>query len=208
MPKEGYTSKRPRRSELLIRSKTRYIEWHSAGTLFSNYDSSPPHGRITQGFTGGGLVIFDLFLRNKSVPIISLSLVKNYKGINPSENILRNVESLLNLSEPQLEIAVERFKDTVIGNLSLKKCAVPLLESKFALMSAFDQPFQNRLLEIRTHLGMLNEEVDQARFYFQLTFTDMPSINHGIARENLSKRYQEYSFRAKVIIDHIGQIQW
>jgi hypothetical protein len=134
-------------------------------------------------------------------------IVKNYTGLNPSENILNELESLIVLTDQQFKTFISHLRASPEKGLSLKKYPVPLLESKFALLSGFNTPFQNRLLEIRTNLNMLHEEVDQARFYHQLTFNPTED-NYEIVRNNLFNTYREYAFRAKILIDHIGQIRW
>jgi hypothetical protein len=124
-------------------------------------------------------------------------IVKDYSGLNPSDSILKSIESQLDLNDQQINALAEHSKAAPEGGLSLKKYAVPLLESKFALLSAFDTQFQNRLMEIRTHLSLLNEEVDQARYYFRLTFdSGVTTDNHARAVDNLINCYRNFASRA------------
>ena len=91
----------------------------------------------------------------------------------------------------------------------MKKYTAPLLESKFALISSLDAPLQNRLLEIRTNLNLFNEEVEEARYYFQLTFNgSLSNQNREIATNNLKQCYLKVASSAKIVVNHISQILW
>jgi hypothetical protein len=57
-----------------------------------------------------------------------------------------------------------------------------------------DATLRNQLLEIKTHIGLINEAVDDARYFLNLTFQgNIDPENYKIATENLVKRYKEYS---------------
>ena len=58
------------------------------------------------------------------------------------------------------------------------------------------------------HLGLFNDEVDQTRYYFQLTFSSISDENKDRAIQNLSGCYKNVADRAKIIADHIGKIMW
>jgi hypothetical protein len=136
-------------------------------------------------------------------------IIVRYRGLNPTETLLKTIDSLLSLSDESLMTYAATQKAPPDGALGLKKYTVPLLESKFALLSALDVPLQNRLLEIRAHLGLFNEEVDQARYYFQLTFNSSVSEeNRNRVEQNLIGCYKNASARARITVDHIGQIGW
>ncbi|WP_116811182.1 hypothetical protein [Steroidobacter cummioxidans] len=136
-------------------------------------------------------------------------ILKNYTGLNPSENISKSIEMQLSLDDGQIAALARNDKASPDAGLSVKKYTAPLLESKFALLSGLDTPLQNRLLEIRTNLNLLNEEVDQSRYYFQLTFNSgVTENNRSRAVDNLGQCYLNLASRAKNVADHIGQISW
>ncbi len=135
-------------------------------------------------------------------------IIESYEGLNQSDNILKLINSQLELSDEQILAVCKHGKAAAEGALNLKKYTIPLLESKYSLLSAYDTSFQNRMFEISTHMSMLNEDVDQARYYFQLTFNEMSDDNHERVVNNLIDSYLSYSNRARIIVNHIGEITW
>ncbi len=52
-------------------------------------------------------------------------------------------------------------------SLSLKKYQLPFLESKLEFLGAFGVPFQAQVLLIRNRIQLVNQEAEEARFYFE-----------------------------------------
>lgn len=136
-------------------------------------------------------------------------IFKNYTGVNPFNKIQASINMQLELTDEQIKILTDHDKADSSGGLSMKKYNVPLLETKFALISSFNTTLQNQLIELRTNLSMLNEEVDQARYYFNLTFdSNLSTTNHEIININLDKTYTQYSVMARKIVNQLNSISW
>lgn len=134
---------------------------------------------------------------------------RNYKGINPSENLLKLVEMSLTYTDQQIAALAEHSKTPPDGALSLKKYSSPLLDSKISSLSWFSERLRNQLLELKTHQALLNEEVEQARYFSGLTFqSSISDENYKRAVENVINGYKQYSSRARLIVDLIGKMQW
>jgi hypothetical protein len=133
-------------------------------------------------------------------------IVKRYKGPNPSKNILGNIEAKLNLDDEQIKAFSEQIQAVETG-LMLKKHALPILDSYLTLLPALDKVLQNRLVDIKTNLNLLNEEVDEARFYFRLTFNGkLSEENYARVLLNFKDHVQNFSSRAKNVADKISGI--
>lgn len=135
-------------------------------------------------------------------------ILSNYTGINPSKLILDSIRSQLQLSDEQIANFVDTTKaDSEIG-LSLKKYNIPLLETNYSHVPGFSNSMQNKLIELRTNINMLNEEVDQARYYFNLTFKhELSDNNRDIVSINLKNTYTQYAALAKKIADQLDTIK-
>ena len=64
-------------------------------------------------------------------------IFENYTGINPFEKIRDSINMQLKLPDEQIKALSDYDKADSSGGLTLKKYNVPLLETKFALISSF-----------------------------------------------------------------------
>ena len=135
-------------------------------------------------------------------------ILDDYKGLNPVNDIRNSIEKQLAMTDEQLKEFAKLGKAAPEVGLSLKKFHLPLLDSRISFISSLDAALQNQLLEVKTHLNVLNEEVDQARFYYNLTFqSNITDKDHDRAVENLVNCYKQFGERAKIIVDLIREIR-
>ena len=98
-------------------------------------------------------------------------------------------------------------KNVPNSGIALKKYSMALLESNLTSLSKFDAVLRGHLLEIKTHIGFINEIVDDTRFYFQLSFQNgISPTNYEIANTNMIDSYKNYSSQARVVIELIRKI--
>lgn len=134
-------------------------------------------------------------------------VVIEYKGSKPKDAILALVDGQLGFTDEQIAlISKSELADSESG-LTLKKYLVPLLDSRIPSLWFFDSRFQLLLLEVRSELNLLNEEVDQARYYFGLTFTKLEGDNHSRVSGNLTESYRQIAKRARLAVDKIGELE-
>ena len=134
-------------------------------------------------------------------------VVAEYKGSKPKDSILKMVDGQLSLTDEQIAfIAKGELADSQTG-LTLKKYLVPLLDSRIPSLWFFESRFQQILLEVRTELNLLNEEVDQARYYFGLTFTKLEGDSRSRVDQNLTQSYLQIAKRAKLAAVKIGELE-
>jgi len=108
------------------------------------------------------------------------ALCDSYTGANATDNIGKHVNDLLKLTEQELSALQAAMKRPKTG-LSLKKYAAPLLD-------------------------MVNEEIDQGRFFYQLTFQQLGAENRGIVEKNLEDSYVNIARQFRRLADSIGRI--
>ena len=73
-------------------------------------------------------------------------------------------------------------------------------------MSAMPARVQNVLLEIKVHLGICNEEVEQARVYQMLTFEELPTENHRRVVGNYKLAEKHIADRARILAEKISEL--
>lgn len=135
------------------------------------------------------------------------SIVIAYKGRKPKGSILALIDSELALSDEQFALWAKNELAGIEGGLTLKKYLVPLLDSRIPSLWFFDSSFQQRLLDVRAELNLLNEEIDQAQYYFGLTFTKLEGDNHARVNGNLTEVYRQIAERAKIAVQKIDELE-
>lgn len=137
------------------------------------------------------------------------SVLSNYKGINSGESLLKATAKLLKLSKNELDQYTEVSKALKSSNsgLTLKKHALSIINSNIGMLSKFEPLFRGQVLEIKTRLEFMNEMIDDARFFYKLSFQNQISTNnYEIADKNMKNTYKLYSERAKDIVDLIDKM--
>ena len=138
-------------------------------------------------------------------------IVASYSGLNASPQLADFLERMSTLAPDQIEALSQAQAEKAAGvqTLMLKKYPAPLLESKTALLSSLETELQNRLYEIRVYLSLINEDVDQFRYYFQQTFnSNLSESSRDVIIRNLTDCQRVVASHAKQIVDHIDKIVW
>ncbi len=146
---------------------------------------------------------YDRELVNWLIPI-----VKEYQGNNPKENLLRLLEKHAALDDKNLSEVIEYGKADPGAGLSVKKYKLPYLEAKVGELSLFRQEFQRLALEILANLQLFNEEIDEARFYFKLTYdSGVSEENHARACGGSDQCYKNLGDSPKILIARITSLE-
>jgi len=130
-------------------------------------------------------------------------VLRRLPGANTMQSVVSSVEMQLALSEEQLAAfsVTQRAKEG--GVLTLRKYAVPLLDARVSALWELAPRLQDDLLEVRAYLELFNDDVEQTRFYFQLSFQDLTEQNREILKQNLAGSYKAVASRGRVIVDKI-----
>jgi hypothetical protein len=87
----------------------------------------------------------------------------------------------------------------------LQHYPVPLLDSRVSAMLSFSTTFQRQLLQIRRNVALLDDIVDRARSYHEMTFK-VEGENHRLVVENQDQACAEYAERAKTVVELIRSL--
>lgn len=143
---------------------------------------------------------------NKELLEWAYPIVEDYKGFYIQLNVSKYIKELQKLTGDQLSQYIQSRKIDVSDSLSLKKHYTPFIDSKLQYLTLFSESSQSYILEVKTQLALLNEEVDQYRFYYQKTFdSTLSSNNRTIITKNIDQLFKNYAHKARMIADRISQ---
>lgn len=131
----------------------------------------------------------------------------DYAGPSLVPSSLPAVEVQLQVSEAQLAKLVASQKAPNHQSVNLQKIIVPLLDARVSSVWYLENHIQVLLLDIRSQINLLNEIVDQARYYSGLTFGKLEGGNYPLVVENLKGCQQQYAERAKQIVAKIRELR-
>jgi hypothetical protein len=91
--------------------------------------------------------------------------------------------------------------------LAPKKYALPLITANIASLTLFKSEFQVMIFEIISRTDTLNQEIENAQFYFENTFnTNLEEENQKIVRDNLDQCYRNIARQTQLLADNIKRV--
>ncbi len=136
-----------------------------------------------------------------------LPVLDSYRGANPSPDVIATIRQLLTANDAELAALARRAQAPAGVALGVKKYSIRYLDSRLADLGGFSETAQALLVDIRARFDLYNEEVDQARYYFQLTY--QPGVtpeNHALAGQSVTAGYRNMRTQARQIIERIDQL--
>jgi len=137
--------------------------------------------------------------------LIIKKVLDKYSGRNPVRGVQNSVEILLRSSDAEVAAYNQSRADALTG-VTLRRYVTPLLDAKLPLLSSVKEDLRNKILELKVSLEMLEEIRQDAKYYLNLTFQNLPDKNRDIVNINFVESYKQYSDRAKTIISLIDEL--
>jgi len=136
-----------------------------------------------------------------------LPILRGYEGPEPTRNILNLIEGLLKQSDEQID-AVRRASASPEGvGLSLKRYEIPFTQSKISEISILDLNLQNMILNIRSHIDLLNSEIDVVMKYHFMTYdSTISEENHRRLMIDIKRRFSDIQKMAMQTADRISDL--
>jgi hypothetical protein len=131
-------------------------------------------------------------------------ILEGYKGPTDVAVPIAATNQALQLTDPQIAALAAKFINKPGVSLGLKSFDTPFLKFHLGQIGAFPVRLQAHLLEVVSRLRILNEEIEQYRFYFQQTFQTGP--NHSVLSGNISTCYVAVATQGRLIADTISTI--
>ena len=133
--------------------------------------------------------------------------LQEYQGSEPKEETVKAVQNLLKLDDKQLSAHSHAVKFKPGGALSLKSHSLPFLDANISLLSLYPVDFQHRILEIRAQIDLLNQEIEDCRFFYGKTFdSGLSEENYKVVVDNTRMKYQLIESAARRIADKISNL--
>ena len=130
----------------------------------------------------------------------------SYVGSNRTETMQPSIEMQLGLPDAQLAALVQAQKANQGKNIVTRKFVVTLLDARVSSLWYLESRVQILLLDIRSNVNLLNELVDQARYYSGLTFGKLEAENYERVVSNLEGCHRQYAERARIIVGKIEEL--
>lgn len=133
-------------------------------------------------------------------------IIERNRYLHKLDRVIKQTESDLAMSDEQLALVAQQLLVSESGGLGLKTHHAPFLDSKLGQLGSFSVEFQSLVLEIHSRLAILNEEIDQYRFYFQQTFSsNISDVNYNLITQNINGSYMAVRTQARMICDFIDR---
>lgn len=136
-----------------------------------------------------------------------LSIFRRYSGAYATGQLLSALERQSELTEEQLTALGEYQKSDGTKALSLRVYTTPFIDAHIASLALFSPEFQVASLEMKTQLGLLNDQKD-AKAYRAMTFQpDISEQNYASVRKDIENVYKHIAERSHVIAKAIDRIR-
>lgn len=141
--------------------------------------------------------------RNKESLVWILSIYEKYRADTP-QTIITNINKLLQATDEDFENLNSFMKGEDGIGLNVKPFSMPFLESVLGDLFLFNVEFQRRILEVRSQISILNQDIDLTMSYHRMTFNLSSSDkNKDIILQNINSGHIEIANRCKSIANKI-----
>jgi len=123
------------------------------------------------------------------------------------QGVLQSINKMLQVPEKQFTLLTSLFKAEENVSLNIKTYSLSFIDSILEHLSVFDSEFQRHVLEVRAQINILNEEIKNAEFHYQLTFNpSCMSANKTIIKSNLDNCYNNIQKRCRIVVGKIDEV--
>ncbi|MFH1901633.1 MAG: hypothetical protein ABIK26_05215 [Candidatus Omnitrophota bacterium] len=142
---------------------------------------------------------------NKQLLSWTSQILKSYSGAYSDGLVLEALERQLKLSDEQLESLEEIMKPDKSKAITLRKYTTPFLDFRIGSLSMFPPSYQLKLFEIKSQLGLLNDRIEDSKFYYRMTFEpNISTENYDTMCYELEQCYKDIADKSKTIADSIS----
>lgn len=121
------------------------------------------------------------------------------------DNIRPALEMRVNLPDAEFKAVAAHLAGQGNQSIRLQNYGTPLLDARVSALWSFSTEAQRVLLELKTEMGFLDDAVAQSRYFNELTFKDLPSVNHQIAVQSVKEYIATYARRARGAVELIDK---
>ena len=134
------------------------------------------------------------------------ALAEDYFESHKNDSFVKALRESLDLSDEALEAVNKRPKRNDAA-LSIPAYELPYLDSVTDRLSIFGQGFQRQIGEIKSQIGILNQDIEQAQHLLDRTFdTSIGRANQTTTRKNMLDRYRVIERTGRHIVGLINDV--
>lgn len=112
---------------------------------------------------------------------------------------------LLAATDEQLREMSDKLKATAGISLIFRRYQLSFLDKHIDQLAHFDVAAQARLLDIRAQLGLLTEMVEEAQYFYRLTFqSSLADTAKDALDKNIDNSHELVAQRSKFLVEKIG----
>ncbi|WP_026437760.1 hypothetical protein [Acidovorax sp. JHL-9] len=115
------------------------------------------------------------------------------------------LEMRINQADAEFNALVAYLAGKGNQSIRLQNYGTPLLDARVSALWSFNTEAQRLLLQLKTEMGFLDDAVTQSRFFNELTFKELPSLNHQIAVQSVREYIDTYAQRARKAVELIDR---
>jgi len=120
----------------------------------------------------------------------------------PLDQLKELSKRLQSADDNSLKAASQRMKMSSGAGLHLKTFDLPYIRSKLGSLELFTEQARQHLLELLFRVSTVNQQVEDSRFYYKMTFdSKLSEENHNSVSNQLIETYKGVSQQARLITD-------
>ncbi len=133
---------------------------------------------------------------------------EEYEG-KLSDQMLEKLRDISNLNDDQLSLIWQWVKVQNTGRaLNLKIFRLPFMDSRMGSLSLLNVDDQKKIMGIRARINLVNEDIEQLRFFYQTTFIPgLTEENYNIIQGNQNNLYPTVGSYLRIIVDMISDLK-
>lgn len=135
-----------------------------------------------------------------------VSVLETYEGATDATRLVENIRKQAAFDDKTLQAIAAHQKAKPGAGLNVKKYRVPYLDANIGQLGIFEERIRAAILEIRAQLELFNEEIDEARLNYRMTFEITDQDNHAAIVQNVETCYKNLGQMAKQIADRIAPV--
>ena len=117
------------------------------------------------------------------------------------------IDKLLELDDEQIANLDPYQKNFSENSFHIPFVKLPFIDSNISYISLFHTEYQRQILDVRTQVHFLNEQIEQTRYFYKMTFDgNISDDNHAKISQNLNNTYLKIAQTSRTIITKIKNI--
>ena len=120
----------------------------------------------------------------------------------PLDQLIEVTQRLERVDDIEFQQLALRLKVPDGRGINLRDLALPYTETKIADLELFSEAGRRRVLEILSRIRIFNQQLEESRFFFKLTFdASISAANHASASAQIQASYGAASQQSRLIVE-------